>query len=70
MGKRIILTIILLSVSTAGFAQKTKKKKPAPQGTPVLWREPTDIESRVGRHGQDCLPRKPEHNHQHQPVER
>jgi hypothetical protein len=46
MGKRIILTIILLSVSTAGFAQKTKKQKPAPQGTPVLWREPADIESR------------------------
>lgn len=47
MGKRIILAIILLSVSTAGFAQKTnKKKRPAPQGTPVLWREPVDIESR------------------------
>lgn len=47
MGKRIILTIILLSVSTAGFAQKTKKQEPpAPQGTPVLWREPADIESR------------------------
>jgi hypothetical protein len=51
MGKRIILTIILLlSVSSAGFAQKTPKtkkpKKPAPTGTPVLWREPTDIESR------------------------
>lgn len=46
MGKRIILAIILLSVSTAGFAQKPKKKKPAPQGTPVLWREPADIESR------------------------
>ena len=46
MGKRIILAIILLSVSTAGFAQKPKKEKPAPQGTPVLWREPADIESR------------------------
>lgn len=46
MGKRIILAILLLSVSTTGFAQKTKKKKPAPQGTPVLWREPVDIESR------------------------
>jgi len=49
MGKRIILAIILLSVSTTGFAQKTKKKKPnkpRPQGTEVLWREPVDIESR------------------------
>ena len=50
MGKRIILAIILLSLATAGFAQKPKKKtktkKAAPQGVAVLWREPTDIESR------------------------
>lgn len=49
MGKRIILTIILLTIATSGFAQKTKKNKPnkpRPQGTEVLWREPTDIESR------------------------
>jgi hypothetical protein len=49
MGKRIILTIILLTVSTTGFAQKPKKNKPnkpRPQGTEVLWREPVDIESR------------------------
>ena len=45
MGKRIIFLLILLTASTAGFAQK-KPKAPAPQGTPVLWREPTDIESR------------------------
>jgi len=45
MGKRIIFLLILLTASTAGFAQQ-KAKKPAPQGTPVLWREPTDIESR------------------------
>lgn len=44
MYKRIGISIILvLSISTAVFAQK---KKPAPQGTPVLWQEPTDIESR------------------------
>ena len=49
MGKRKIVAIILLSLSTtAVFAQKpkTKTKKPAPQGTAVLWREPVDIESR------------------------
>lgn len=46
MGKRTILAIILLSLSTAGVAQKGKTKKPAPQGVPVLWREPMDIESR------------------------
>ena len=48
MYKRMTLIIvILLSVSTAAFAQKEpKKKKAPPQGTPVLWREPTDITSR------------------------
>ena len=49
MCKRMILVIlILLSISTAGFAQKDKKKKkgPPPQGTPVLWQEPVDITSR------------------------
>jgi len=47
MGKRIIITIVLLGIASAGFAQKTTRQKaPAPQGTKVLWREPTDIESR------------------------
>jgi hypothetical protein len=48
MYKRTTLVIlILLSISTATFAQKgSKKKKAPPQGTPVLWQEPTDIESR------------------------
>jgi hypothetical protein len=48
MYKRMTLIIlILLSVSTANFAQKeSKKKKAPPQGTPVLWQEPTDIASR------------------------
>jgi len=46
MGKRIILAIVFLSLSTAGFAQKSKQAKPAPTGERVLWREPADIESR------------------------
>lgn len=48
MYKRMTLAIlILLSVSTAAFAQKeSKKKKAPPQGIPVLWREPTDLASR------------------------
>jgi len=48
MYKRMTLVIlILLSISTAAFAQKeSKKKKAPPQGTPVLWQEPTDIASR------------------------
>src|ERR1700730_15809081 len=49
MYKRMTLVIlILLSISTAAFAQKDSKKKkgPPPQGTPVLWQEPSDITSR------------------------
>jgi hypothetical protein len=46
MGKRTILAVILFSLSATGFAQKAKTKKPPPQGTTVLWREPSDIESR------------------------
>lgn len=50
MRKLITLTIIfLLSFSPASYAiqQKSKKQKaPPPQGTPVLWQEPTDLESR------------------------
>jgi hypothetical protein len=50
MYKRLALSIIvLLAVSAPAFAQK--EKKPKPQGTPVLWREPTDIESRNLLHG-------------------
>jgi hypothetical protein len=46
MGKRTILAIIFLSLSTAVFAQKSKQAKPTPTGQPVLWREPADVESR------------------------
>lgn len=60
MGKRIILAIVLLSVSNAGFAQKTKKNKPRPQGTPVLWSEPADIESRDLLNGPGAESMKPD----------
>ncbi|MBA2502620.1 MAG: hypothetical protein H0V27_07045 [Pyrinomonadaceae bacterium] len=44
MRKRIALSImLLLSLSTAGLGIQKKQK---PEGTPVLWQEPTDIESR------------------------
>lgn len=44
MRKRIILSLmLLLSLSTAALPIQKKQK---PEGTPVLWREPTDIESR------------------------
>lgn len=46
MGKKIILMLLLLSLAPAAFAQKKKEKKPPPTGERVLWREPTDIESR------------------------
>jgi hypothetical protein len=41
--------VLLVSCSTVAFSQdgdKEKKKKELPQGTAVLWREPTDIDSR------------------------
>lgn len=47
MGKKLILAAVLLCFATAAFAQKPKKtKKPPPTGERVLWREPSDIESR------------------------
>ena len=49
--RTVILLAIILSLSAAseigvGVAAKPKKKKQAPQGTPVLWRRPADISSR------------------------
>jgi hypothetical protein len=44
--KMMILAVLLLSFSTTAVSQKTKEKKPPPTGERVLWREPTDIESR------------------------
>jgi hypothetical protein len=49
VNKRMTLAIVLLlAISTAVFAQKDskKKEKAPPKGTPVLWQEPTDIQSR------------------------
>ena len=38
---------LLLSLPSTGFSQdKPKKKKEAPQGTPVLWQDPGDISTR------------------------
>src|SRR4051812_1107742 len=45
MVKKIILLLLLLSLAPAAVAQKKQKKSP-PTGEAVLWREPTDIESR------------------------
>ena len=42
----LLLVVLCLSVVDIGVAAKTKKKKQAPQGTPVLWQRPTDISSR------------------------
>jgi hypothetical protein len=46
--KSILLALVLiLGLSSAGLAQKkdkkTKKPKPIPTGTPILWRDPGDI---------------------------
>jgi hypothetical protein len=62
MYKRITLVVlILLSISTAAFAQKdSKKKKKAPaHGASVLWKEPADIASRdllLGSGGESLKP--------------
>lgn len=61
MNKRMILAIVfLLMVSSAIFAQKeSKEKKAPPQGTPVLWKEPTDITTRnllLGPGGESMKP--------------
>ena len=43
----LVITLILSSsYSTLAVQKKSKKKEPMPTGTPVLWREPTDIASR------------------------
>ena len=44
----IVAVLLMMSYATASYSQdeKKKKKKEVPQGTAVLWREPSDIESR------------------------
>ena len=46
--RTVILLAIVLSISAVdvGVAAKQKKKKQAPQGTPVMWERPSDISSR------------------------
>ena len=40
----LVLLVLFLGLSSSAFAQK--KKKPAPTGTPILWRDPGDISGR------------------------
>jgi hypothetical protein len=42
----VVTGLLILSSSTLTYSQDEKKNKQLPQGTPVLWREPVDIESR------------------------
>ena len=42
----LFTVMLILSCSTVTLSQEKKEKKQAPQGTPVLWREPGDIASR------------------------
>lgn len=46
--RSVILLAVILSLSAVdvGVVAKSKKKKEAPKGTPVLWRRPADISSR------------------------
>lgn len=62
VGKLPALTIILLlglSQIAFGVQEKSKKKKPIPQGTPVLWQDPGDISARdltLGPGGEEMKP--------------
>lgn len=58
MVKKIILTLLLLILPITAVAQKKQKKAP-PTGERVLWREPSDIESRdlfLGPGGEEMKP--------------
>ena len=47
LRKAILLAVVLcLSFVDAGVVAKSKKKKQAPRGTPVMWQRPSDISSR------------------------
>ena len=56
------LTLILLlglAQTAFGIQEKSKKKEPLPQGTPVLWQDPGDISSRditLGPGGEEMKP--------------
>ncbi len=60
-AKSILVCLVLaLGFSSTAFAKK--KKKPAPTGTPVLWRDPGDISARDLRFGPgsaELAPRPP-----------
>jgi hypothetical protein len=60
MHKRIgFVLVFLLLMASSVMAQKAQKDKVQPTGTPVLWREPTDLESRnlfVGPGGEGMKP--------------
>jgi hypothetical protein len=47
LSRLINLSLVLfLSLSTCGLQDRSKDKKAMPQGTPILWQEPSDIASR------------------------
>ncbi len=41
-----VAVVFILSSSTIAYSQDKKEKKQLPQGTPILWREPANIEAR------------------------
>lgn len=45
-GLICILTVLILSLSTYAVDDQSKQKVAMPEGTPILWKEPTDIQSR------------------------
>lgn len=56
-----VISLLVLAFALPAFTQETKPKKSdgKPMGTPILWREPTDIESRnllLGAGGEEMKP--------------
>ncbi|HKC62580.1 MAG TPA: hypothetical protein VKB86_03030, partial [Pyrinomonadaceae bacterium] len=55
----VSISILVLSLPVFAFAVQDKSKKEIQEGTPVLWREPTDITSRdlfLGPGGEEMKP--------------
>lgn len=55
----VFISILVLSLTFSAFAVQDKSKKKMPEGTPVLWREPTNIASRdlfLGPGGEEMKP--------------
>jgi hypothetical protein len=42
----VVTGLLILSSSTVNYSQDQEKKKQLPQGTPILWRVPVNLDAR------------------------